>query len=75
METSSLKEILLSPIGLFFVLLIKTLLGAIFLCGGLQLLNLKNMHSFFRLKRVIGMFLLILGLRFLIDVLFIFSLA
>lgn len=71
----SVKEIMLSPIGLFFVLLIKTLLGGLFICSGVQLLNFKNINPFFTLKKIIGMFLLILGLRFLIDVLFVFKLA
>lgn len=75
METDSLRDVILSPIGLFFVLLIKTLLAALFLCSGIQLSNFKNFSHFFTLKKVIGLFLLILGLRFFIDVLFVFKLA
>ena len=75
MDTMSLKEIILSPIGLFCVLMIKTLLAALFLCGGIQLFDFKNMSSFFTLRRVVSLFLLINGVGFLIDVLFVFSLA
>lgn len=70
---TSLGKFLISPQGLVCVLAVKTLLAALFMCGGIQLFDFKNLYSFLNLKRIISLFLLILGARFLIDVLFFFQ--
>ncbi len=69
----SIGEFVLSPPGLVCVLAIKTLLAALFICGGIQMFDFKRKSSFFSWRRVIGLFLLIFGVRFLLDVLFYFQ--
>ncbi|VHN99648.1 hypothetical protein [Candidatus Rhabdochlamydia sp. T3358] len=55
--------------GFICVLFIKTLLAAFFICGGTQMFDLKRKSSFFHLRRIVGLFLLIFGARLLLDVL------
>ncbi|QZA58196.1 hypothetical protein RHAB15C_0000066 [Candidatus Rhabdochlamydia porcellionis] len=69
----SLGEFLISTPGLVCVLAIKTLLAAFFICSGIQVFDFKKKSSFFNWKRIIGLFLLIFGIRFLLDVLFYFQ--
>jgi len=70
---TSLGQFLITPPGLVCVLAIKTLLAVLCTCGGIQLFDFKNLSSFFTFRRVVSLFLLIFGARFLIDVLFVFQ--
>ena len=75
MDVTSLKIIVASPIGLFCILMIRILLAALFICVGIQLFDFKNISSFFTIRRIISLVLLILGIRLLINVLFFFDIS
>jgi len=75
MDTNSVRDFLLSPTGLSLVLFSRAFIAAVLICGGIQLFGFKNLTSFFTWKRVVGLFLLILGIRILISVLFFFSIS
>ncbi|MFI0478586.1 MAG: hypothetical protein ACH349_05640 [Candidatus Rhabdochlamydia sp.] len=64
-----LGKFLITPQGLVCVLAIKTLLAALFICGGIQMFDFKRKSSFFQWRRIVGLFLLIFGPRLLLDVL------
>jgi hypothetical protein len=68
MNIDSMREFLLSPQGRILALFARGFIAALLICGGIQLLDFKNLASFFTLKRVISLFLLILGARFLVGV-------
>jgi len=70
-----MKEILLSPLGGVLILFVRGLLAALFICGGIQSFDFKNISSFFTCRKVIGLFLLIIGVRILINVLFFFDIC
>lgn len=70
---NSLGEFLISTPGLVCVLVIKTLLAAFFICSGIQMFDFKKKSSLLSWRRVIGLFLFIFGVRFLVDVLFYFQ--
>ena len=72
---SFLEGLALSPISLSCILFLRTLLAAFFICSGIQMFDFKRKSSLLSWKRVIGLFLLIFGVRFLVDVLFHFQIA
>jgi hypothetical protein len=63
----SYENFLISVPGHACILLARMLFASIFICIGLDLFDFKKHNHFFTFKRVIGLFLLILGIRFLID--------
>ena len=71
----SIGDFAVSPPGLVCVLILRTLLAAFFICSGIQMFDFKRKSSFFSWRRVIGLFLLIFGVRFLLSVLFHFQIA
>ena len=75
MDVNSTKDFLLSPMGRSLALLVRAFLSAVFICGGFQLFDLKNMFPLFAKKKIVGVFLVILGSRMLIDVIFFFDLT
>lgn len=66
----SVKEFLLGPFGPIFSFFFKAFMGAIFLCGGIQLFDFKNLSRFFTLRKIIGLFLMVVGASRIIYVLF-----
>jgi len=66
----SVKEFLLGPFGPIFSFFFKAFMGALFVCGGIQLFDFKNLSHFFTLRKIIGLFLLAIGASPLIFVLF-----
>lgn len=75
MEISDVKEILLSPTGRAVVLLIRAFLASLCVCGGIRLFGIKDDLSSFTFRRIVGLFLLIIGARLLVDVVFFFNIA
>ncbi len=70
MDANSVKTILLSPLGQGIGSILRTLITAIMLCGGVHMFDFKNLSPFFKWKRVFGLFLLIFGAESLIRILF-----
>lgn len=66
----SVKEFLLGPFGPIFSLLFKAFMGALFVCSGMQLFDFKNLSRLFTLRKIIGLFLLVIGASRIINVLF-----
>ncbi len=66
----SLKEFLISPLGHVFANLFKAFFGSLFVCAGIHLFDFKNLCRFFTLRKIIGLFLLVIGASRLIYVLF-----
>jgi hypothetical protein len=66
----SIRDFLFSPFGRLFSHLLKAFMGALFVCGGIQLFDFKNLPRFFTLRKIIGLFLLAFGSSLLIYVLF-----
>lgn len=66
----SIREFLISPMGHIFAHFMKALVGALFVCGGIQLFDFKKLSRFFTLRKIIGLFLLTIGASRLISVLF-----
>lgn len=75
MEISDVKEILLSPTGRAVALLVRAFLASLCICGGIRLFDIKTELSLFVFKRIVGLFLLIIGARLLVDVVFFFNIA
>ncbi|EKE08405.1 MAG: hypothetical protein ACD_17C00182G0001 [uncultured bacterium] len=66
----SIREFLLSPLGNIFAHFLKALVGAVFVCAGIQVFDFKNLFRFFTLRKIIGLFLFAIGASRLIHVLF-----
>ncbi len=66
----SIREFLVSPLGRIFAHFLKTLVGAVFVCAGIQVFDFKNLSRFFTLRKIIGLFLFVIGASRLINVLF-----
>lgn len=66
----SIKEFLLGPFGPIFSFFFKAFMGALFVCAGIHLFDFKNLSRFFTLRKIIGLFLLVIGASRLIYVLF-----
>jgi len=65
----SIREFLISPLGGIFAHFLKAIVGAVFMCAGIQVFDFKNLSCFFTLRKIIGLFLLTIGASRLIDVL------
>lgn len=63
----SVRDFITSVPGLACVLLLRMLLASLCICGGIGLFDFKKIFPFFTFKRVVSFFLLIFGLRLLID--------
>ena len=70
MDAHSLKLIIMSPLGVFAVLAIKMLVGAIFLCLGIQMFDFKKFSSAYSWRSFVSLFLIIFGVRFFLSVVF-----
>ena len=66
----AVRDFLFSPFGRFFSHLFKAFVGALCVCGGIQLFYFKNLTRFFTLRKIIGLFLFAIGANRLIYVLF-----
>lgn len=66
----SVREFLLSPLGGIFAHFLKTIVGAVFVCAGIQVFDFRNLSRFFTLRKIVGLFLLTIGASRLIYVLF-----
>lgn len=64
------RDFITSPLGLGSVLILRMILASLCICGGIDLFDFKKPSPFFTFKRLIGSFLLILGLRILISSMF-----
>lgn len=74
METViSIGDFLVSVPGQASALVVRTLSAAFFICSGIQMFDFKRKSSLLSWRRVIGLFLFIFGVRFLLDVLFYFQ--
>lgn len=60
-----MKEVLLSPEGMFLILLFKMAMFAIFMCISVHLFDFKNPSKFLNLKRMLSLFFLANALRML----------
>lgn len=61
----SIREFLVSPLGHILAHFLKALVGA-----GVQVFDFKNLFQFFTLRKIVGLFLLVIGASRLINVLF-----
>lgn len=52
----------------FCFLMFRVILTSLCICGGIELFNFKNLYPFFTFKRLVSLFLLILGSRLLLVV-------
>lgn len=66
----SIKEFLVSPLGSIFAHVLRAIVGAVFVCAGLQVFDFKDLSRFFTLRKITGLFLLAIGASRLIYVLF-----
>lgn len=66
----SIKEFLFSPLGNIFAHFLKAIVGAVFVCAGIQVFDFKNFYRFFTLRKIIGLFFLTIGSSCLIYVFF-----
>lgn len=66
----AIREFLLSPLGYVFGHLVKALVGAVCVCAGIQLFDFKKISRFFTPRKIIGLFLLVIGASRIIYVLF-----
>jgi hypothetical protein len=65
----SIREFLISPLGHIFGHFFRAFVGAVCVCAGIQIFNFKNLSHFFTLRKITGLFLLIIGASRLIYVL------
>jgi hypothetical protein len=66
----SFREFLVSPLGSIFAHFLRALVGAVCVCAGIQVFDFKNRSSFFTLRKIAGLFLLIIGASRVIYALF-----
>ena len=66
----SVREFLVSPLGSIFAHFLKAIIGAVLVCAGIQVFDFKKLSRFFILRKIIGLFLLVIGTSRLISVLF-----
>jgi hypothetical protein len=66
----SIREFLVSPLGSIFAHFLKAIIGAVLVCAGIQIFDFRNLSRFFTLRKIIGLFLLVVGASRLIYVLF-----
>lgn len=66
----SIREFLVSPLGGIFAHFLKAIVGAVLVCAGIQVFDFKNLSGFFTLRKITGLFLLVIGASRLIYVLF-----
>lgn len=66
----SVREFLVSPLGSIFGHFLKAIVGAVLVCAGIQVFDFKSLSRFFTLKKIIGLFLLVIGASRLMYVLF-----
>ena len=69
----SVGDFITSPPGRFCVLLLRMFLASLFICGSIGLFDFKKFIPFFTFKRVASLFLLMFGLRLLIDSILFFN--
>jgi hypothetical protein len=66
----SFREFLVSPLGAIFAHFLKVLVGSVCVCAGIQLFDFKHLSRFFTLRKIAGLFLLIIGASRLLYALF-----
>ena len=71
----SIKDFILSPIGLSFLLFIRAFVASLLMCGSIELFNFKKLSPFFTFKRVVSFFLLTFGLRLFINSILFFNIS
>jgi hypothetical protein len=62
---NQMKEFLLSPEGIFFILLFKMAMFSIFMCLSVHFFDFRNLSKFLTIKRMLSLFFLANALRML----------
>ena len=65
----SIREFLVSPLGSIFAHFLKAFVGSVFVCAGIQVFDFKKLSRFFTLRKIIGLFLFVIGASRLVYVL------
>lgn len=66
----NIREFLITPLGGVFAFFLKAFVGALCVCGGIQLFNFRNLTSFFTIRKIVGLFLITIGVSRIFYVMF-----